>query len=254
MEKYDLAIIGAGPVGLFAASFANLHGLKTITFDALDEVGGQINMLYPQKDIKDIPAFSSIKGKELVSRLFEQTENTKLTLSHKVKNISFSTGEDIIIDGNYQVKSLLIATGLGAFKPKTLPLSITPELQAHIHYSMQHPEIFSNKKVAILGGGDSALDWAVELSKTSDIYVVHRRNEFRGLESSVSQLKSLKNVELLTPYLPKELHLNNNRIELVLHRVGASHDFITKDVDEILVAYGFKSDNRQLMGKVDLMD
>lgn len=85
MEKYDLAIIGAGPVGLFAASFANLHGLKTITFDALDEVGGQINMLYPQKDIKDIPAFSSIKGKELVSRLFEQTENTKLTLSHKVK-------------------------------------------------------------------------------------------------------------------------------------------------------------------------
>lgn len=246
MEKYDLAIIGAGPVGLFAASFANLHGLKTITFDALDEVGGQINMLYPQKDIKDIPAFSSIKGKELVSRLFEQTENTKLTLSHKVKKIFFSTGEDIIIDDDYQVKSLLIATGLGAFKPKTLPLSTTPELQAHIHYSMQHPEIFSNKKVAILGGGDSALDWAVELSKTSDVYVVHRRNEFRGLESSVSQLKSLKNVELLTPYLPKELHLNNNRIELVLHRVGASHDFITKDVDEILVAYGFKSDNRQL--------
>lgn len=246
MEKYDLAIIGAGPVGLFAASFANLHGLKTITFDALDEVGGQINMLYPQKDIKDIPAFSSIKGKELVSRLFEQTENTKLTLSHKIKNISFSTEEDIIIDNDYQVKSLLIATGLGAFKPKTLPLSTTQDVQEHIHYSMQHPEIFSNKKVAILGGGDSALDWAVELSKTSDVYVVHRRNEFRGLESSVSQLKSLKNVELLTPYLPKELHLNNNRIELVLHRVGASHDFITKDVDEILVAYGFKSDNRQL--------
>lgn len=246
MEKYDLAIIGAGPIGLFAASFANLHGLKTITFDALDEVGGQINMLYPQKDVKDIPAFSSIKGKELVSRLFEQTENTKLTLSHKVKNISFSTEEDIIIDNDYQVKSLLIATGLGAFKPKTLPLSTTQDVQEHIHYSMQHPEIFSNKKVAILGGGDSALDWAVELSKTSDVYVVHRRNEFRGLESSVNQLKSLKNVELLTPYLPKELHLNNNRIELVLHKVGASHDFITKDVDEILVAYGFKSDNRQL--------
>ena len=104
MEKYDLAIIGAGPVGLFAASFANLHGLKTITFDALDEVGGQINMLYPQKDIKDIPAFSSIKGKELVSRLFEQTENTKLTLSHKVKKISFSTGEDIIIDDIFSIK------------------------------------------------------------------------------------------------------------------------------------------------------
>lgn len=246
MEKYDLAIIGAGPVGLFAASFANLHGLKTISFDALDEVGGQINMLYPQKDIKDIPAFSSIKGKELVSRLFEQTENTKLTLSHKVKNISYSPEKDIIIDNDYQVKSLLIATGLGAFKPKTLPLSTTQDVQNHIHYSMQHPEVFSNKKVAILGGGDSALDWALELSKTSDVYVVHRRNEFRGLESSVSQLKSLKNVELLTPYLPKELHLNNNRIELVLHRVGASHDFITKDVDEILVAYGFKSDNRQL--------
>lgn len=246
MEKYDLAIIGAGPIGLFATSFANLHGLKTITLDALDEIGGQINMLYPQKDIKDIPAFSSIKGKELVSRLFKQNQDAKLVLSHKVKNISFSTKEDIIIDNDYQVKSLLVATGLGAFKPKTLPLSTTVDIQKHIHYSMQHPEIFSNKKVAILGGGDSALDWAVELSKTSDVYVVHRRNEFRGLESSVNKLKSLKNVELLTPYLPKELYLNNNRIELVLHRVGASKDFITKGVDEILVAYGFKSDNRQL--------
>ncbi len=81
MEKYDLAIIGAGPIGLFAASFANLHGLKTISFDALDEVGGQINMLYPQKEIKDVPAFSSIKGKKLVSNLLKQNTKTNFLLS-----------------------------------------------------------------------------------------------------------------------------------------------------------------------------
>ncbi|WP_278415633.1 NAD(P)/FAD-dependent oxidoreductase, partial [Lactobacillus taiwanensis] len=106
--------------------------------------------------------------------------------------------------------------------------------------------VFANKKVAILGGGDSALDWALELSTTSDVFLIHRRNEFRGLESSVTKLKSLKNVELLTPYLPKDLHLIDNKMELVLHKVGNSDEFITKDIDEILVAYGFKSDNRQL--------
>lgn len=246
MEKYDLAIIGAGPIGLFAASFANLHGLKTISFDALDEVGGQINMLYPQKEIKDIPAFSSIKGKKLVSNLFKQNTKTNFLLSHKVKNISFLDDNSILIDNAYQVKSLLIATGLGAFKPKTLPLAINADAKSHIHYSMQHPEVFANKKVAILGGGDSALDWALELSTTSDVFLIHRRNEFRGLESSVTKLKSLKNVELLTPYLPKDLHLTDNKMELVLHKVGNSDEFITKDIDEILVAYGFKSDNRQL--------
>lgn len=246
MKKYDLAIIGAGPVGLFAASFANLHGLKTICFDALEEVGGQINMLYPQKNIKDIPAFPSIKGKDLVSQLLKQNTDTNFLLSHKVKNISFLEDRNILIDEEYQVKSLLIATGLGAFKPKTLPLTTTSETKLHIHYSMQHPEIFANKKVAILGGGDSALDWAMELANTSDIFLIHRRNEFRGLESSVNKLKSLKNVELLTPYLPKELQFNNNRMELVLHKVGKSDDFVTRNIDEILVAYGFKSDNRQL--------
>lgn len=246
MKKYDLAIIGAGPVGLFAASFANLHGLKTICFDALEEVGGQINMLYPQKNIKDIPAFPSIKGKDLVSQLLKQNTDTNFLLSHKVKNISFLEDRNILIDEEYQVKSLLIATGLGAFKPKALPLTTTSETKSHIHYSMQHPEIFANKKVAILGGGDSALDWAMELANTSDIFLIHRRNEFRGLESSVNKLKSLKNVELLTPYLPKELQFNNNRMELVLHKVGKSDDFVTRNIDEILVAYGFKSDNRQL--------
>ncbi|MDE6546769.1 NAD(P)/FAD-dependent oxidoreductase [Lactobacillus isalae] len=246
MKKYDLAIIGAGPVGLFAASFANLHGLKTICFDALEEVGGQINMLYPQKNIKDIPAFPSIKGKDLISQLLKQNVDTNFLLSHKVKNISFLEDKNILIDEEYQVKSLLIATGLGAFKPKMLPLATTSETKSHIHYSMQHPEIFANKKVAILGGGDSALDWAMELANTSDIFLIHRRNEFRGLESSVNKLKSLKNVELLTPYLPKELQFNNNRMELVLHKVGKNDDFVTRNIDEILVAYGFKSDNRQL--------
>ena len=246
MKKYDLAIIGAGPVGLFAASFANLHGLKTICFDALEEVGGQINMLYPQKNIKDIPAFPSIKGKDLISQLLKQNVDTNFLLSHKVKNISFLEDKNILIDEEYQVKSLLIATGLGAFKPKMLPLATTSETKSHIHYSMQHPEIFANKKVAILGGGDSALDWAMELANTSDIFLIHRRNEFRGLESSVNKLKSLKNVELLTPYLPKDLQFNNNKMELVLHKVGKNDDFVTRNIDEILVAYGFKSDNRQL--------
>lgn len=245
MNNYDLAIIGAGPVGLFATAFANLHGLKTVTFEALSKVGGQVQWLYPQKNIQDIAGYNSIAGNDLIKSLTSQAHEGTFITNYKVKNIK-KIDNTFLIDDQYQVKSVLIASGLGAFRPKKFPLKLNPELEKHFHYFMTDSTIFANKKVAIFGGGDSALDWALQLAEVTNISIIHRRDQFRGLESSVNKLKSLKNVEFLTPYLPKDAIIEDNRLRLTFKKVGQQDETIQKSFDDALVAYGFKSDNLQL--------
>lgn len=245
MNNYDLAIIGAGPVGLFATAFANLHGLRTVTFEALSKVGGQVQWLYPQKNIQDIAGYNSITGNDLIKNLADQAYKGTFVTNHKVKNIQ-KIDNNFLIDNQYQVKSVLVASGLGAFRPKKFPLKLNPKLEKYFHYFMTNPAIFANKKVAIFGGGDSALDWALQLAEVTNISIIHRRDQFRGLESSVNKLKSLKNVEFLTPYLPKDATIEDNQLRLKLKKVGQQDETIQKSFDEALVAYGFKSDNLQL--------
>lgn len=245
MNNYDLAIIGAGPVGLFATAFANLHGLKTVTFEALSKVGGQVQWLYPQKNIQDIAGYNSITGNDLIKNLADQAHEGTFVTKHKVKNIQ-KIDNNFLIDDQYQVKSVLVASGLGAFRPKKFPLKLNPKLEKHFHYFMTDPAIFANKKVAIFGGGDSALDWALQLSEVANVSIIHRRDQFRGLESSVNKLKSLKNVEFLTPYLPKEAIIEDNQLRLTFKKVGQQDETMQVSFDEALVAYGFKSDNLQL--------
>ncbi|MBP2058594.1 thioredoxin reductase (NADPH) [Lactobacillus colini] len=245
MNNYDLAIIGAGPTGLFASAFANLHGLKTITFEALSKVGGQVQWLYPQKNIQDIAGYKSITGINLINNLSLQAAKTTFITNHKVKIIERKENSTFSIDDTYTVKSIIIAAGLGAFRPKKFPIQLNENLQKHFHYFMTTPEDFTNKDIAIFGGGDSALDWSLQLAPQSHISIVHRRNQFRGLESSVQQLKNLDNVEFFTPYLPKDVNLVDNKIVLTLKAVGTD-SIIEKKFDEALVAYGFRSDNLQL--------
>ncbi|WEV37383.1 NAD(P)/FAD-dependent oxidoreductase [Lactobacillus sp. ESL0677] len=236
--------MGAGPIGLFSANFAHLHGLKTVIFDSLTEVGGQPKLLYPFKKIFDIPVFDEITGKELVERLAKETK-TKATfaLNHRVSEIT-KDDDYFIIDDEFAVKSIIIASGTGSFTPKKFPLKVDNESEKHIHYYIREPEKFADKTVGIFGGGDSALDWALELAQQPNTHVklVHRRNEFRGLESSIQQLKSLKNVEILTPYLPKVSSLVNNQLQIGLKQIGQS-DIIQHSFDEIVVAYGFRANN-----------
>lgn len=245
MKNYDLAIIGAGPIGLFASAFANLHGLKTITFEALSKVGGQVQWLYPQKSIQDIAGYTEISGTALIKNLTKQADKSTFITNHKVKTIEKKENNTFLIDDTYIVKSAIIASGLGAFRPKKFPLHLNEKAEKHFHYFMTNPNIFTNKNIAIFGGGDSALDWALQLAKNANISIIHRRNQFRGLESSVKKLKSLKNVEFLTPYLPKEANFEDNQLRLTLKTVGQDN-LIEKQFDEALIAYGFRSDNLQL--------
>lgn len=113
-----------------------------------------------------------------------------------------------------------------------------------VHYFVQDLAKYAGQTVGVFGGGDSALDWTLELAGQSNTHVklIHRRNEFRGLESSIQQLKSLKNVEILTPYLPKTITLRNNQLEVSLKQMGET-DIIKRHFDQIVVAYGFRADN-----------
>lgn len=223
--------------------FAHLHGLNTIIFDSLNEVGGQPNLLYPFKQISDIPVFESITGSDLIKNLHNNIKN-KVTIktNHRVEKID-KNPEGFNIDDSYQVKTIIIATGTGSFKPKKFPLKATETINERINYYIKDPALFKNQTVGIFGGGDSALDWAIELSKYANIKLIHRRKEFRGLESSVQKLKNLHNVEILTPYLPKSIESNSDQLTINLKEVGGDK-ILTQNFNQIVVAYGFRADNR----------
>ncbi|RHW49273.1 NAD(P)/FAD-dependent oxidoreductase [Lactobacillus bombicola] len=237
-------MIGAGPIGLFSASFAHLHGLKTIVFDSLSEAGGQPKLLYPFKKIFDIPVFNQITGAELIEKLMYSAERkAKFVFDHRVNSIE-KIEDYFLIDKEFEVKSVIIATGNGSFTPKAFPLHTNDEIEKRIQYFINDPQKFQNQTIGIFGGGDSALDWALELANAANtqIKIIHRRNEFRGLEANVQQLKKLQNVEVLTPYLPKAVTLSNNQLEIELKEIGTTN-IIAKKFDQIVVAYGFRSDN-----------
>ncbi|WP_308558066.1 NAD(P)/FAD-dependent oxidoreductase [uncultured Lactobacillus sp.] len=243
IKKFDLGIIGGGPVGLFTAHFAHLHGLNTILFDSLSELGGQPQMLYPFKQITDIPAFGSICAHDLIHRLSDNLENeTDIATNHKIENI-VKTADGFTIDNSVFARSIIIATGAGAFKPKELPLKMDDETKKRVHYFIKDPTVFAGQTIGVFGGGDSALDLALELSNYADIKLIHRRPQFRGLESNVQKLKSLKNVEILTPYLPKDIQLIDNKLYISLKKMGEDQ-LRHEQFDQIIVAYGFRANNR----------
>lgn len=241
--NFDLAIIGAGPVGIFAANYAQLHGLKTALFESLNEIGGQPQMLYPFKQIADIPVFNKISGKDLIDHLKRNlNEKTFVFVNHDVSLVEKST-DGFIIDNDFRTRCIIVATGNGAFNPKKLPFKTDSETNSRIHYFVKDPAIFKNQTVGVFGGGDSALDWALELANYANVKLIHRRNEFRGLQASVDKLRNLKNVEIFTPFLPKNIKLVDNHLCISLKQVG-HEDLQYENFDQIVVAYGFKANNR----------
>ncbi len=211
----------------------------------MSEIGGQPKLLYPFKQILDIPAYRSISAQELITNLQKDAEhNAKFILNHRVESIKESNKE-FVIDNSFIVKCIIIATGTGFFSPKKFPLKVDNEIEKKIHYYVKEPQIFAHQQIGIFGGGDSALDWAVELANQpgTKIKLIHRRKVFRGLESSVKKLQNLKNVEIKTPYLPKSIELSDNQLNIGLKEMG-SNDIISAKFDQIVVAYGFRANNQ----------
>ena len=223
MKKTDVIIIGAGPVGLFAVHQLGIKGLKAVVIDNLDKVGGQCIELYPDKPIYDIPAVPECTGEQLTARLLEQIEpfKTEIFLNERVEEVNQEKGNWVVKTNNkkqFIAPNIMIAGGVGSFEPRKISLKDVEKLEGKsVFYSVKNKENLKNKKIAIFGGGDSALDWALELSKYSKITLIHRRNEFRGAEHTLSKLRKLEKegkVFIKTPCQIDSLD-NKNKLEFI---------------------------------------
>ena len=209
MIKTDVLIIGAGPVGLFTVQQLGLIGLKSEVVDNLDKIGGQCIELYPDKPIYDIPAIPECTGENLTKNLLEQIKpfKTNFHLNERVEEISKENNNwKITTSGkkNFLAPNIIIAGGVGSFEPRKFSIKEAEKFENNgVFYSIKDKNYFKNKKVCIFGGGDSALDWAIELSKFADINLIHRREEFRGAEHSISMVKQLEKdgkIKIKTPF------------------------------------------------------
>ena len=209
MIKTDALVIGAGPTGLFAVHQLGIIGLKSEVVDNLDKIGGQCIELYPDKPIYDIPAISECTGEELTNNLIEQIKpfNFNFHLDERVEEIKNENQKWIIKTSKgtkFNSPNIVIAGGVGSFEPRKFSVKECEKFEdKSVYYSVKDKTIFQDKTVAIFGGGDSALDWAIELSNNSKIILVHRRDDFRGAQSSVDKVKKLEKdgkLEIYTQY------------------------------------------------------
>ena len=209
MIKTDTLIIGAGPVGLFCVHQLGIIGLKCEVVDNLDKIGGQCIELYPDKPIYDIPALPECTGEELTNNLIEQIKNFKTNFHlnervEKIQKVEKKWQVKTSKGTEFEVSSIIIAAGVGSFEPRKFSAKDIEKFEGkQILYSIKNKKIFKDKTVSIFGGGDSALDWAIELSNNSKVILVHRRDDFRGMQASIDKINQLKEngkIQVFTKY------------------------------------------------------
>ena len=216
MIKTDVVIVGAGPVGLFAVHQLGIKGLKSEVIDNLDKAGGQCIELYPDKPIYDIAGIPECTGKELTSNLLDQIKpfKTNFHFNERVQEIN-SEGDNWIIKTSqnkvFSSPNIIIAGGVGSFEPRRLSVKDSEKYEGkNIFYSISDKNMFKNKKISIFGGGDSALDWALELSKIAKVTLIHRREEFRGAPHTLNQIKKEGKVDIKTKFQLSSISGKNN--------------------------------------------
>ena len=252
MKKVDIIIIGAGPVGLFTVFEAGLLGLNCLLIDNLDKPGGQCAELYPDKPIYDIPGVPFQTAQEHVDALMEQIKPFKydLYLNERVDSLN-EINEDN--DNYWEVttnennkfisKNIFIAAGAGSFEPRRPPNIDEPDkfIDNGVSYAVRSIEKYDNKNVMIFGGGDSALDWTVELSKNAkSVTLIHRRDAFRGAQHTEEMMRELvkKNkVKLLTPYLIDSIK-GNKKVEGVTLKNFETNEIESHEADELIFLFG----------------
>jgi thioredoxin reductase (NADPH) len=239
MIKTDTLIIGAGPVGLFCVHQLGIIGLKCEVVDNLDKIGGQCIELYPDKPIYDIPAVPECTGEELTNNLIEQIKafKTNFHLNERVEEIKKVENKWITKTNKgteFESSSIIIAAGVGSFEPRKFSTKEIEKFEGkQILYSIRDKTVFKDKIVTIFGGGDSALDWAIELSNTSKVIVVHRRDEFRGMQASIDKVNQLKEegkIEIYTKY-----QLDSVQGKEKIESINIKHD--DKSIKEIKTDY-----------------
>jgi thioredoxin reductase (NADPH) len=237
----EVLIIGAGPSGLYAAFLAGLRNLKAAVIESSQEAGGQLTAVYKDKYIYDIPGFPKITAKDYIDGQVEQYNRFKDTLPiyYNEEAIDIQKMNDYFVvrttTMTIETKFVLIAHGGGGFVPQKLK---TDQHYDNILYFIKDLNQFNGKKVVVLGGGDSALDWAIDISEhAKDVTLIHRRDEFRALQSSVDTFKSKGHI--LTPYMIDEVEGQDGIAKKLQLKHAKTHEKLTIVSDYILVNYGF---------------
>ena len=246
-EVFDITIIGGGPVGMFAAFYGGMRNAKVKIIESLPQLGGQLSMLYPEKKIYDIAALPVVTGQELIDNLSEQIARFDPTICLEEEVIDVIKNDDGLFTlttakNVHYSKAIIITAGNGAFQPRRLELDQADEYEGNtLHYYVNNIEQFKDRTVAICGGGDSAVDWALALEPIAKkVYLIHRRNKFRALEHSVSLLEQSA-VEIITPYIPVAIKGHHPQIESVQLKEVRGESEKELEIDDFLINYGFTS-------------
>jgi thioredoxin reductase len=254
-EVRDVTVIGAGPVGMCTAFWAGMREASSRIIDSLPELGGQLTTLYPEKWIFDVPGHPKVLAKDLVEMLRVQALeqfDVPVHLGVTAERISWEGSEEdrVVVlhtdQGELRSRTVIVAGGHGAFEPKKLPgYDMTPWEGRGAHYVVGEKSVFEGKRVLIVGGGDSAIDWVINLLDTaSEIRLVHRREGFRAHELTVGQVLEAAErgeVALHVPFQIKEVY-GDGTVERVrlFHSEDEAHE-IEIEVDAILLQLGFKT-------------
>ncbi len=246
IEKTDVVIVGAGPVGLFAVFELGLLNIKCHLIDNLDKVGGQCAELYPEKPIYDIPSRPVVTGQELTDGLIKQINPFKpqFHLNQQVDKIT-KTEPGWVVETNLgtkvEAKCIVVAAGAGSFVPRKPPIENIESFEnKNVFYAIRDKSLFRGKKLLIAGGGDSALDWTNELSKESNVTLIHRRKEFRAAPDSVSKMQELEKlgkINFLKGQIKKISKNEDNKIILEYENDEGKSNI---EVDYLLPFFGLK--------------
>lgn len=239
----DLLIVGAGPAGLYAAYYAGFRELSVAVIDSLPEAGGQLAALYPEKVIYDVGGIPSILGRELVADLLKQamTYSPTMLLGQRAETLTRLDDGTLSVatsnGGTIRTKAILVTAGIGTFTPRKTPVGEEYEGRG-LRYFVPEPAALAGRDVLVVGGGDSAVDYALMLEKVAaSVTLIHRRSAFRAHESSVTQLRESA-VRILTPYQLTAVHGADRveQVEVTDHDSGAVEKF---EIGEIVAALGF---------------
>jgi ferredoxin/flavodoxin---NADP+ reductase len=246
---YDVTILGGGPVGLFGAFYAGMRQMKTKVIDSLPELGGQLNALYPEKYVYDMPGFPKILARELAEEMIEQglRFHPTVCLGEKVLRLSHEADETIRLETHkgtvHRSKTVILATGAGAFSPTKLDTPGVNDFEGiGVFYFVRDKSQFAGKRLLIVGGGDSALDWAMNLEEFAEkITLIHRRDVFRAHEESIDWLLNRSTVDVKLWHELRRVDGNGTLDKAVVYHNQTEEEFIL-DVDAVLLNLGFKAD------------
>ncbi len=247
-DVYDITIIGAGPTGLFAAFYAGLRGARTQIIDSLEEIGGALTAIYPEKYIYDVIGFPRVLAKDFVERCGEQADQAAPTILLNEEVLELERRDDGLVRlgttrGDRWSRAVVVCAGVGAFEPKRVDVPGVSELEGRgVHYFAKRVDDFRGKDVVIVGGGDSAVDWAVTLEPVASHVTLIHRSKFRAHEATVIQLER-SSVDLRYPGCEiSALHPGDDGRLAAVSFTDASKNEQTVPADELIVAIGFVAD------------